>query len=91
MNKTKAEVKIKNKLDDAFTFNIEVRQEDGLSAVLFNLILYYVIQKVEQKRTIFSKSSQICAYADDIVILARCEKELKEKYREIEETDKLNS
>lgn len=45
MNKTKAKVKIKNKLGDAFTFDTGVRQGNGLSAVLFNLALHYVIQK----------------------------------------------
>jgi sorting nexin-29 len=47
------------------------------------------IQKVDKRGTIIYKSSQICAYADDVAII-RTEAELKKIYKQLEkETKKL--
>ena len=74
MKNTTARVKVTNKLSNSFTFNAGVRQGDGLSTTLFILVLHYGVQKIDQKGTIFTKLSQICTYADDIVIIARTQK-----------------
>jgi len=74
MKNTTARVKVANKLNNSFTFNAGVRQGDGLSTTLFILALHYGVQKIDQRGTIFTKLSQICAYADDIVIIARTQK-----------------
>jgi hypothetical protein len=43
-----------------------------------------------QRGTIFTKLSQICAYADDIVMVTRTQKKLIEVYLDLEEeTSKL--
>jgi hypothetical protein len=84
MENTKARVKIGNKLSNAFTFNTGVKQGDGLSTILFNLALHQAVNKINQKRTIYFKSSQICAYADDIVIVTRNISTLKQIYLELE-------
>jgi sorting nexin-29 len=84
MENTKAQIKIGNKLSEVFTFNAGVKQEDGLSRVLFNLVLHQAVDKVNQRGTIYFKSSQICAYADDIVIVARNISTLKQIYLELE-------
>ena len=90
MKNTTARVKVTNKLSNSFTFNAGVRQGDGLSTTLFILALHYGVQKIDQRGTIFTKLSQICAYADDIVIVARIQKKLTEVYLDLEEeTSKL--
>jgi hypothetical protein len=61
MNHTKARVKIGNKLSETFEFSIGVKQGDGLSAVLFILTMHNTVNKIYQRGTIFTKSSQICA------------------------------
>jgi sorting nexin-29 len=90
--KTTTRVKVTNKLSNNFTFNAGVRQGDGLSTTLFILALHYGVQKIDQRSTIFTKLSQICAYADDIVIVARKQKKLTEVNRDLEEeTSKLGT
>jgi sorting nexin-29 len=76
MKDTTARVKVTNKLSNSFTFNAGVRQGDGLSTTLFLFALHCGVQKIDQRGTIFTKLSQICAYADDIVIVARTQKKL---------------
>jgi hypothetical protein len=57
------------------------------SAYVFVVTL---IKKIDQRGTIFTKLSQICVYADDIVIVARTQKKLIEVYLDLEdETNKL--
>ena len=73
-------MKVRNKLSDNFSFNAGVRQGDGLSAVLFNLALHTVVDAVNQGGTIFEKSSQICAFADDIAIVTRGKQTMNQIY-----------
>ncbi|KAL1445920.1 hypothetical protein WDU94_013975 [Cyamophila willieti] len=88
MEKSRALVKIDKILSDEFDITTGVRQGDGLSTTLFIIALHKVIQRVDQRGTIFNKSSQICAYADDIGIIARTKQRLIEVYKEIEEYGK---
>ena len=67
-------VKIENELGREFKYNSGVKQGDGLSTTLFNIILHTAIEKVDKRETIFTKLSQICAHADDVTILAKTEK-----------------
>jgi hypothetical protein len=81
-----AKVKIENKLGREFRYSSGVKQGDGLSTALFNIILHTAIEKVDKTDTIFTKLSQICVYADDVTILAKTEKELKRLHQKLEET-----
>jgi hypothetical protein len=45
---------------------------------------HHGVQKIDQRGTIFTKLSQICAYADDNVIVARTQKKLTEVYLDLE-------
>jgi hypothetical protein len=90
MKNTTARVKVTKKLRNSFIFNAGVRQGHGLSTTLFILALHYRVKKIDQRGTIFTKLSQICAYADDIVTVARTQKKLTEMYLDLgDETRRL--
>lgn len=60
-----------------------------LSTMLFNLVLEKVMRKagVENRGgTLFNRMSQHLAYADDVAIIARNERELEEKYTQLEQS-----
>jgi hypothetical protein len=56
-----------------------------LSTTLFILALHNAAQEVDQRGTIYTKPSQICAYAVDVVIITRSETRIRQVYGEIEE------
>jgi hypothetical protein len=76
MSTTKAKVKDGNNLGKEFEFNKGVKHGDGLSTTLFILALHKAAMKIDRQGTIYNKSSQICAYADDIAIIARTKRKL---------------
>ena len=85
MCQKKARVRTDNQISVSFEINKGVKQGDGLSTSLFVLALHNAAQEIVQKGTIYTKSSQICAYTDDVVIVTRSETRLRQVYREIEE------
>jgi len=60
-------------------FNSGLRQGDALSTVLFNLVLEAALLKIDLRGNISTRTKQLCAYADD-VILARTQKALNETF-----------
>jgi hypothetical protein len=60
-------------------------QGDDLSAALFIVAVHSVIKSIDQRGTIYTKSRQICAYADDIVIINRSREKITEIHKEVEE------
>jgi hypothetical protein len=89
MNHTKAKVKIGNKLSETFEFSAGVKQGDGLSAVLFILTMHIAVNKIDQRGSTFTKSSQICAYTNDIVIVTRSKWRLMQMYEVEKETEEM--
>lgn len=80
MKNAKASVIIDGRYGEQFELSRGVRQGDALSATLFNLALQTALQNITDNGTIIYKSKMICAYADDIVIITRNERELKETF-----------
>jgi len=62
---------VDGKISTSFGVSIGVRQGDGLSATLFNLVPHKALKNLEQSNTILNKLTQICGYANDILVIAR--------------------
>jgi hypothetical protein len=74
---TEASVKIENLNSKLFSISSGVRQDDPLSASIFNLILDSVIKKFKIRGDVSFKLRQIVTYADDVALLDRSLKALK--------------
>jgi hypothetical protein len=79
-------VKLPGNLTEYFEVKNGVRQGDALACLLFNLALEWSIRDsgINTRGTIFTKSVQLLAYADDIVIIARTKKALTDAFTAIE-------
>jgi sorting nexin-29 len=73
INNTKCRVKIQNRFSEPINVKHGVRQGDALVCLLFNTVLGKVITDaaVNMRGTIFYKSLQILAYADDTDTIGR--------------------
>lgn len=83
----KGKVALQNKMSEHFKIDTGLKQGDVLSMLLFNLALQKVIGDLD-RGSIMYKTTQICAYADDIVIISRKEIELKDLFLRLEERAK---
>jgi sorting nexin-29 len=84
-NHVKCRVKMQNNLSEPLGTLTGLRQGDPLSCILFNLALEKVIRDsgIETKGTIYNKTIQILAYADDIVLVGRNIGVLKEAIKNL--------
>lgn len=80
MQNASAKVIVDGRCGEEFSLSRGVRQGDALSATLFNLALQAALEGVVDTGMIVYKSKHICAYADDIVIIATREDQLKETF-----------
>lgn len=85
MSGSKSKVKLGNKMSEAFEFTKGVKQGDGLSATLFLIALHQAVKHLVHPEPIFHESSQLCAYADDIDVIALSKEKLVELYEELEQ------
>ena len=81
---TEASVIIGNLTSKPFSISSGVHQGDPLSATLLNLIFESVIKKLSLREDISLKLKQIVAYADDVALLARSPKALKEIFHKLQ-------
>ena len=88
MEQAEAKVMVDGEIGETFLLKRGVRQGDALSATLFNIALNKVLEKLTEADNIIYKSRQICAYADDIVLISRNLKYLKEMFIHIEQEGK---
>ena len=68
---TRAVVETDHGRTEKFHINTGLRQSDALSTLLFNLVLEGIIRKLDTRGDISTKLTQLCAYADGLVIIAR--------------------
>lgn len=86
LNNSAARVRVQGGFSDVFSISRGLRQGDVLSTILFNLTLERVIRSVDvnPNGTIFSRSMQYLAYADDVVLVCRTFRALEESYDQLE-------
>jgi hypothetical protein len=90
LHETYAKVKLGNETGEKFRYYSCVKQGDGLSTTLFNIALQTAIKKVDKRGNIFTKLTEICAYADGVAIITRTKNELQRVYLTLEkEADPL--
>lgn len=79
-------VKIQNRLSEMFESKKGLRQGDENSTKLFNITLEGIVRRagIMTKGSIFTKSVQLFAYADDIDIAARSFRAAKDTYSKLE-------
>jgi hypothetical protein len=88
LQNTEASVKIENLTSKPYLISSGVRQGDPLSVTIFNLILNSVIKKFNLTGDSL-KLKQIVAYADDVALLARSPKALKEIFHKLQNEETL--
>ena len=76
-------VRVNGDMISSFPINTGVRQGDALSAILFNLVLEAALRKLKPTGHIGNRMVQVCAYADDVVLISRRKSELKEEMKEL--------
>jgi hypothetical protein len=86
MEHTRSQVRIQSDLSHPIPTRKGLRQGDSLACLLFNLALEKVVRTagIQTNGTIFYKSVQLLAYADDIDIIARSQAALKEAFISLE-------
>ncbi|GFV02491.1 reverse transcriptase domain-containing protein [Trichonephila clavipes] len=86
LKNVRCRVKIQKYLSEPFTTERAQRQEDSLACLLFNLVLEKCIRDsgLDRSGTLWNRSLHLPAYADDIVIIGRSEKAVKEAFQALE-------
>ncbi|PNF28690.1 hypothetical protein B7P43_G07879, partial [Cryptotermes secundus] len=90
MRKTQCQIKIQNMLSSPIITRNGVQQGDSLACLLFNIALEKVVRDagINTRGIIFYKSVQILAFADDIDIIGRTQKSMKEAFLNLERAAK---
>ena len=88
MTNVQCSVKIQSYLSEPIPTTRGVKQGDALACLLFNIALEKVIRDsgIQTRRTIFFKTVQILAYADDTDLMARTTPGLNEAFLKLEKS-----
>jgi hypothetical protein len=80
LESTNNKVKVQGKMSPSFQIAAGLRQGDPLSTLLFNLSMEKVIRNVKTNPggSIFNRTRQRLAHADDVVILGRAMRHVTE-------------
>jgi hypothetical protein len=92
LNGANAKVRCGGATSESFPVRFGLRQGDGLSVLLFNIVLEWIMRTLirpEDKRgTARTSSFQLLAHADDIALIARRLPDLKEFFTRLERAAK---
>jgi hypothetical protein len=82
MAKVEFSVRIQSHLSESLNGKNGLRQGDALACLLLNTVLEKVVceSNMQTRGTIFSKTTQILAYADDTDIMSSTMEDLKESF-----------
>ena len=80
LTNSRAVVEVYQGTTDVLNINNGLRQGDALSTIIFNLVLEGALLKIDVRGNISTRTKQLCAYADDVVIIARTQKAMKETF-----------
>jgi hypothetical protein len=82
LKRVRCRVKIQKDLSDPFITERGLRQGDTLACLLFNIALEKVIRDsgIERRGAIYHISVQVLAYADDLDIIGRSERAVREAF-----------
>ncbi|GFV49696.1 reverse transcriptase domain-containing protein [Trichonephila clavipes] len=86
LKNVRCRIKIQKYLSEPLTTERGLRQGDSLACLLFNLVLEICIRDsgLDRNGTVWNRSLQLLAYADDIDIIGRSEKAVKEAFQALE-------
>jgi len=89
MSNLQIQIKIQSNLSAPFIIRKDVRKGNALACLLFNITLEYAIRKqgMPTRGTIFYKSAQLLAHADEVVIIGRSLASMRD-FQLIEEASK---
>ena len=87
LRNTTGRVKVQNMMTEEFAINIGLRQGDALSTQLFNAVLEKVMRHIQINKggSIYTRTLQILAYADDVNLIGRSTGRLKDAVVQMEE------
>jgi len=90
MSNLQIQITIQSNPSAPFIIHKDVRKGDALACLLFNITLEYAIRKpgMQTRGTIFYKSTQLLAHADDVVIIGRSLASMRETFQLLEEASK---
>ena len=86
MQKVQSKVKIYKHISESFYTGKGLRQGDALACLLFNIAMEKVIRdsNIDTRATIYTKSTQILGYADDLEIVSRSIRDLRDTFTKLE-------